>query len=74
MVRAALMGGLSLFARTVGRRQDGLNSLALVAAGMVLSNPLVLWDAGFQLSFTATLGLIFYADPHAGNENQSDGV
>ncbi len=63
MVRAALMGGLSLFARTVGRRQDGLNSLGLVAAVMALSNPLILWDAGFQLSFTATLGLILYADP-----------
>ncbi len=63
VVRAALMGGLSLFARTVGRRQDGLNSLGLVAAVMALSNPLILWDAGFQLSFTATLGLILYADP-----------
>ncbi len=63
MVRAALMGGLALFARTIGRRQDGLNSLALVAAGMALSNPLLVWDAGFQLSFTATLGLVLYADP-----------
>ncbi len=54
VVRAALMGGLSLFARQVGRRQQGLNSLALVAALMAVFNPNLPWDVGFQLSFTAT--------------------
>ncbi len=63
VVRAALMGGLGLFARQLGRRQDGLNSLAFVAALMALANPLSLGDPGFQLSFTATLGLILYAEP-----------
>ncbi len=63
VVRAALMGCLSLFAVQVGRRQQGLNTLAFVAALMALWNPLLLWDAGFQLSFFATLGLILYADP-----------
>ena len=63
VVRAAIMGGLSLFARQIGRRQDGLNSLAIVAAAMALFNPNVLRDVGFQLSFMATLGLVLYADP-----------
>ncbi len=54
VVRAALMGGLSLFARQVGRRQQGLNSLTLVAALMAVFNPNLPWDVGFQLSFTAT--------------------
>ncbi len=63
VVRAAVMGTLSLLAVQVGRRQQGLNTLALVAALMALWNPLILWDAGFQLSFFATLGLILYADP-----------
>jgi competence protein ComEC len=62
IVRAALMSGLSLFARQVGRRQDGVNSLAVVAAFMALFNPNVLWDVGFQLSVMTTLGLILYAD------------
>lgn len=62
VVRAALMGTLSLFAAQVGRRQQGLNTLAFVAALMALWNPLILWDVGFQLSFFATLGLILYAD------------
>lgn len=63
VVRAALMGGLSLFARQVGRRNFGLNTLASVAFIMAVINPLVLWDVGFQLSFFATLGLILYTEP-----------
>jgi competence protein ComEC len=63
VVRAAIMGGLTLFAVQLGRRQDGLNSLAFVAALMVLFNPILLWDVGFQLSFMATLGLVLYAGP-----------
>lgn len=62
VVRAALMGGLSLLAAEVGRRQHGPNSLAFVAALMVAISPNLLWDAGFQLSFTATLGLVLYAE------------
>ena len=46
--------GLSLFARQVGRRQHGLNSLALTAGLMLVFNPMLLWDVGFQLSFAAT--------------------
>ena len=61
VVRAALMAGLALFARQVGRQQDGLNSLAFVAALMAIFHPNILWDVGFQLSFCATLGLVLYA-------------
>jgi len=63
VVRAAIMGSLSLLARQLGRRNDGLNMLAAVALVMSINNPLVLWDVGFQLSFFATLGLIIYAEP-----------
>ncbi|MGW8225629.1 MAG: ComEC/Rec2 family competence protein [Anaerolineales bacterium] len=63
VVRAAIMGGLALFATLVGRRQVGLNTLALVAAAMAAINPQVLWSVSFQLSFAATLGLVLYADP-----------
>lgn len=63
VVRAAIMGSLALFARQVGRRQFALNTLLAVAFVMTSSNPLLVWDVGFQLSFFATLGLILYADP-----------
>ena len=63
VVRAAVMGGMGLLGRMFGRRQSGANSLAGAAALMCLFNPWLLWDAGFQLSFAATLGLVLYADP-----------
>lgn len=63
VVRAAIMGGLALIAVQVGRRQNGLNSLAFVGAVMAFFNPHLLWDVGFQLSFAATLGLVLYAQP-----------
>jgi competence protein ComEC len=63
VVRAALMGSLSLLARQLGRRNDGMNALAVVALIMTIANPLLIWDVGFQLSFFATLGLVIYAEP-----------
>jgi competence protein ComEC len=63
VVRAAIMGSLALFARQLGRRQFGLNTLFVVALLMCVWNPLYVWDVGFQLSFFATLGLILYAAP-----------
>jgi len=63
VLRAALFGWLTLFARQVGRRQTGLNSLTFTGALLAVFNPLVLWDAGFQLSFSATLGLMLYSEP-----------
>ncbi len=65
VVRAAVMGGLSIFAGQIGRRQHGLNAAALASLVMVLFNPQLPWDLSFQLSLSATLGLILYADPLA---------
>jgi competence protein ComEC len=63
VVRAAIMGGLAIFSRQLGRRQNGINTLSITAAAMAVSDPQILWDVGFQLSFGATLGLILYAQP-----------
>ena len=63
VVRAAIMGSLGLFARQIGRRQTGLNSLAGTAGVMCLFNPNLPWDVSFQLTFMATLGLVLYAQP-----------
>lgn len=60
VVRAAIMAGIGLLALHTGRQAFSLNTLAVVAAGMALTNPLVLWDVGFQLSFMATLGIVVY--------------
>ena len=63
VVRAAIMGGISLTVRQIGRRNDGFNALMLSAVVMSIFNPHIPWDVGFQLSFFATLGLILYAEP-----------
>jgi competence protein ComEC len=63
VLRAAVMGGLALFARYWGRESHGLASLGASSMILTLITPAVLWDIGFQLSFAATLGLILYAKP-----------
>jgi competence protein ComEC len=70
VMRAAFMGSVSLFARQLGRRNDGMNALMMVALLMALINPLVLWDVSFQLSFFATLGLILYSEPFSNFTNR----
>ncbi|MAT42233.1 MAG: hypothetical protein CL609_07825 [Anaerolineaceae bacterium] len=60
--RAAVMSSLSMTGGLIGRKQAGPFTLLLTVAVMVFFNPLFLWDAGFQLSVMATLGLILYAD------------
>lgn len=58
LVRASLMGIVVLLGKLVGRRSLVPALLAFTAMMMVLINPYVLlYDAGFQLSFLATLGL-----------------
>lgn len=60
VVRAALMGSLILFATQVGRISKITNALILAAAVMLIFNPKILaFDVGFQLSFAATIGLVY---------------
>ncbi|HEY0964697.1 MAG TPA: ComEC/Rec2 family competence protein [Candidatus Paceibacterota bacterium] len=72
VVRASIMAGLLLIAGTFGRTYDMFRALLFAGALMVALNPyLLLYDIGFQFSFLATLGLIFFApvfvSPAAGN-------
>ncbi len=62
-LRAGLMGMLYVFAVYLGRQNTAYVSLCASAVLMTALNPLALWDAGFQLSFAATLGLILFAPP-----------
>ena len=63
VVRAAIMGGLSVLARHLHRQNDALNGLAFAALLMTAQNPFVVFDLSFQLSFLATLGLVQYVQP-----------
>lgn len=60
VVRAAIMGLLVLVARREGRQYRMQNALAFAAFVMLLENPKILrFDVAFQLSFLATLGLVY---------------
>lgn len=62
VVRASVMGILVLIARREGRRYRIRNALAFAAVLMLIANPKILrFDVGFQLSFLATLGLVYLA-------------
>lgn len=63
VVRAAIMGAAGVFGGMFGRRQNGLNSLGMASLFMMLLDPNMPWDVGFQLSVAATLGLVLYAQP-----------
>ncbi len=62
--RAALMATIAIVGKATGRTYIATRALAVVAFGMVVWNPyVVFYDPGFQLSVTATLGLITLSPP-----------
>ena len=61
VVRAAIMGFLFLIALNIGRQYSVVPALFFAALIMLIINPRILfWDVGFQLSFAATMGIIFF--------------
>ena len=63
VVRAALMAGVVLLARESGRAGRATAALAWAATILLVSDPALIGDAGFQLSSLATAGLIAWATP-----------
>ncbi len=63
VVRAAIMGALAMVGKSIGRNRTAVNSLGLAAMVMVLFNPLILRDIGFQLSVAATAGILLIGAP-----------
>ena len=60
-IRAGIMGILVLYSFKIGRQYSILPALFFAALVMEIINPKILfWDLGFQLSFLATLGIIFF--------------
>ncbi len=61
-VRAGVMATLALVARATGRNYDVARALVLAGVFMILLNPFLLaFDVSFQLSFIATVAVIFLA-------------
>ncbi|MCL1901692.1 MAG: ComEC/Rec2 family competence protein, partial [Firmicutes bacterium] len=61
VLRAALMCLIYLMSKLLKRPYDSLSSLTFAALIILLFSPLYLFDAGFQMSFFAVLGIILLA-------------
>ncbi|MCH8741821.1 ComEC family competence protein [Patescibacteria group bacterium] len=60
-VRAGIMGGLFLLAQHLGRQNVSYRAIVFAGAVMLLQNPFLLTlDVGFQLSFLAMMGIIYF--------------
>lgn len=59
--RAAIMGGLSVLATLGGRRASRFYALALAAVVLLVLEPGLAADVGWQLSFVAVLGILLLA-------------
>ena len=77
-VRAAIMGGLILWANKKGRLAGSYRLIILAGLIMVVFSPLsLLYDMGFQLSFLATLSIVSIYAPLAeklGIKNDFSGI
>jgi len=72
IVRAAIMGILAMFGQRIGRLYHSRNALFLAALIMTILNPKIIrFDFAFQLSFMATLGLIYF-EPLFGRISRAD--
>jgi len=58
--RSAIMFSVLLIGESINRRTNVFNNLSLSAMIILLINPFTLWDAGFQLSYAAVLGIVTF--------------
>lgn len=59
IVRASIMGIIAFSSQILGKQQYGFYALLLTGFIMLVFQPEFLFDIGFQLSFAATLGILF---------------
>jgi competence protein ComEC len=63
VLRASLMFSLYAIGETIKRKPDSLNIIAASALMLLLWEPLQILDVGFQLSYMAVLGIVFFYKP-----------
>ncbi len=63
VLRSALMFTILLFGEVIGRKGNTYNSLSASAFMLLLVNPGVLFDVGFQLSYSAVLSIFMFSGP-----------
>ena len=63
VLRSAAMLSLVIIGNAYNRQNDSYNTLAAAAFLLLVADPYLLWNIGFQLSFLAVLGLIYAYKP-----------
>ena len=66
VVRASMMCAITIWGRLGKTQGEGLNSLGLAALVILIFRPQDLFDVGFQLSFSATGGILIFYRPIRG--------
>jgi competence protein ComEC len=59
VLRSAIMLTVYILAKAFNKNSNSYNILAFTAFCLLVYNPLLIWDVGFQLSFLAVFGLIY---------------
>ncbi|MBC7615200.1 MAG: ComEC family competence protein, partial [Pedobacter sp.] len=59
VLRSAIMLTAYILAKSFNKHTNGYNILAFTAFCLLIYNPFLVWDVGFQLSFLAVLGLVY---------------
>lgn len=60
VLRSAIMLTAFILSKQWNRSSNSYNIVAFTALCLLLYQPFLLWDVGFQLSFMAVIGLIYY--------------
>lgn len=61
ILRSAVGFSFLLISKSLGYKNNSINAMAASAFFLLCYNPFLLWDIGFQLSYTAVLGIILFA-------------
>lgn len=60
VIRAVIMSLVIIYGKLINRQSDVLTSMAFSAFLILLYNPIILYDVGFQLSYAATLAIVLF--------------
>nr|WP_068891663.1 ComEC/Rec2 family competence protein [Pedobacter panaciterrae] len=59
VLRSAIMLSVYIIAKSFNRQSNSYNIISFAAFCLLVYDPFLIWDVGFQLSFLAVLGLIY---------------
>lgn len=59
VLRSAIMLSAFIIAKSFNRQSNSYNIISFAAFCLLIYDPFLIWDVGFQLSFLAVLGLIY---------------